>query len=185
MGKLEIMWTSQCWSSLKNMACLLLVAWSFACAPAVDDEETQRFRREFQAFLTYLPSSEDKDSLMEVAIDMDANQRNLLRVSLEAKHAEIIERTRAQEARQQKIRSQFDLRTNAHIKVQQSVQESMNDPNSFEHVSTSYTEHTDHLMVDMHFRMPISPGVTMMHRIQAKVDLEGNVLDGEITRIKE
>ena len=61
----------------------------------------------------------------------------------------------------------------------------MNDPNSFEHVLTSYEDNGDHLMVQMRFRMPIAPGVKALHMIKAKVDLDGNVLDGVISRLKE
>ncbi len=159
---------------------------AYSCAPVVEEQEIKKDMEEFREFLELVPMpTVEKDSLVQVAATMDSMGRKGLITKLDSKYAEAIALHREREARNLRIRNQFNPRTRAHFKVQQSVQESMNDPSGFEHVSTSYTEHPDHLMIDMHFRMPVSRGVTMMHRIVAKVDLEGNVLDGEITRIRE
>ena len=171
---------------MKMIACLLFLLMTVSCTSTVEDTEVKKARREFLELLEIIPEKKyTKDSLTKEFEKLAAEDRTLLVVDLRTIYSVEIERQKQLEARLQKIRDQFDLRTGAHIKTQFSVQQSIYNPDSFEHESTSYKDMGDHLMVEMKFRMLVAPGVKGLHQIVAKVDLEGNVLDGEITRLKE
>ena len=52
----------------------------------------------------------------------------------------------------------------------------MNDPSSFEHVKTTYTDNGTYLTVYMVFRGKNAFNAIVVNEITAKVDLEGNVI---------
>lgn len=56
------------------------------------------------------------------------------------------------------------------------VKGSMNDPASYEHVSTVYFDQKDHLVVITKFRGKNAFNATVTHYVKAKVDLNGQVL---------
>ena len=52
----------------------------------------------------------------------------------------------------------------------------MNDPKSFEHIETTYTDKGDYLLVYMKFRGKNSFGAKVLQTAIGTVDLNGNVL---------
>ena len=53
----------------------------------------------------------------------------------------------------------------------------MNDPNSYEHAETRYSDKGDHLIVSTTFRGKNAFGGVVKNMVIAKVDLNGNVIE--------
>ena len=56
----------------------------------------------------------------------------------------------------------------------------MNDPSSFDHIKTTYSDKGNYLLVQMKFRGKNSFGAKIIEVVTAKVDLEGNILSLDI-----
>ena len=82
-----------------------------------------------------------------------------------------------QDSRDKYIKRAFSSRDSSHGGLTKWVKENMNDPDSYEHVSTSYVDMGDHLVINMTFRGKNMSGDGVEDFIKAKVDLEGNVLE--------
>ena len=57
------------------------------------------------------------------------------------------------------------------------IKASMKDPDSYQHVETSYWDMRDHLVVRQTFRGRNAFGGMMVNTVKAKVDLDGKVLE--------
>lgn len=53
----------------------------------------------------------------------------------------------------------------------------MNDPKSFEHVETRYTDYTTYLVVEETFRGKNAFGGVVKQTIKAKIDLDGSIFE--------
>ena len=82
-----------------------------------------------------------------------------------------------QDSRDKYIKRAFSSRDSSHGGLTKWVKKNMNDPDSYEHVSTSYVDMGDHLVINMTFRGKNMSGDVVEDFIKAKVDLEGNVLE--------
>ena len=82
-----------------------------------------------------------------------------------------------QDSRDKYVKRTFSSRDSSHGGLTKWVKENMNDPDSYEHVSTSYADMGDHLVINMTFRGKNMSGDVVEDFIKAKVDLEGNVLE--------
>ena len=82
-----------------------------------------------------------------------------------------------QDSRDKYIKRAFSSRDSSHGGLTKWVKENMNYPDSYEHVSTSYVDMSDHLVINMTFRGKNMSGDVVENFIKAKVDLEGNVLE--------
>lgn len=74
------------------------------------------------------------------------------------------------------INRQFSPYDHSHRKLKEYLKNNMNDPSTFEHVETTYTDKGSYLYIYMKFRGSNSFGATVLSTIRAKVDLEGNIL---------
>ena len=79
-------------------------------------------------------------------------------------------------ARKEKILKQFSSWDNSHRNLKRWIKDNMNDPKSFEHVKTTYTDKGDYLLVYMNYRGKNAFGATVLQTTIAKVDLDGNIL---------
>lgn len=79
-------------------------------------------------------------------------------------------------ARKEKILKQFSSWDNSHKNLKRWIKDNMNDPKSFEHVKTTYTDKGDYLLIYMNYRGKNSFGATVLQTTIAKVDLDGNIL---------
>jgi cytoskeletal protein RodZ len=79
--------------------------------------------------------------------------------------------------REEAIQKQFNSWDGSHIKLVFYVKDNMNDPDSFEHISTSYWDKGSFLVVSMKYRGNNKFGAKVINYIKAKVDLEGNILE--------
>ena len=82
-----------------------------------------------------------------------------------------------QDSRDKYIKRAFSSRDSSHGGLTKWVKENMNDPDSYEHVSTSYVDMGEHLVINMTFRGKNMSGDVVEDFIKAKVDIEGNVLE--------
>ena len=80
-------------------------------------------------------------------------------------------------SREQKIERQFSGWDGSHETLTEKVKARMNDADSFEHIATTYTEEEDHLLVKMRFRGKNAFGGKIINTVNAKVDMDGNVIE--------
>ena len=78
-------------------------------------------------------------------------------------------------ARTELVEKQFS-RDGSHRGVTKAIKDSMNDPASYAHDQTHYTDYGDHLIVITAFRGKNAFGGVVRQSVMAKVDLEGNVI---------
>lgn len=76
-------------------------------------------------------------------------------------------------ARTEMIEKQFSAWDGSHIKLTRLIKDSMNDPDSYEHVETKYWDIKDHLIVNTTFRGKNAFGGTVKNTVKAKVSLDG------------
>lgn len=88
----------------------------------------------------------------------------------------IAEANRAEE-RTKLIEKHFSAWDGSHRGLTKLIKAGMNDPNSYEHVETSYVDKGDYLIVKTTFRGKNAFGGVVTNWVQAKVDLDGNVLE--------
>lgn len=79
--------------------------------------------------------------------------------------------------RQKSIKSQFSSWDGSHRNLERLIKKSMNDPDSYEHDSTSYLDRKDHLLVQTSFRGKNAFGGVVKNTVIAIVDLNGNILE--------
>lgn len=92
-------------------------------------------------------------------------------------------RTAAYEAkkdRKAKVDAQFSAWDGSHRGVTAYIKEHMNDPDSYEHVSTRFVDKGDFITVMTQFRGKNAFGGKVLNTAVAKVDFEGNVLSLEM-----
>lgn len=94
----------------------------------------------------------------------------------EARRHERMQRA-ANPPREDRIRRSFSLWNGSHRGVTDYIKKVMNDPKSYEHIETSYSDRDDHLIVKTRFRGRNAFGGMVVNTIVAKTDLDGNVLD--------
>lgn len=79
-------------------------------------------------------------------------------------------------ARKEKILKQFSSWDGSHSNLKKWVKNNMNDPKSFEHIETTYTDKGDYLLVYMKYRGKNAFGAKVLQTVIGTVDLNGNVL---------
>ena len=75
------------------------------------------------------------------------------------------------------IEQQFSAWDGSHRSLTKLIKESMNDPDSYDHVETVYWDKGDHLIVRTTFRGKNAFGGVVKNWVKAKVDLNGNVIE--------
>ena len=80
-------------------------------------------------------------------------------------------------ARTEMIEKQFSAWDGSHIKLTRLIKDSMNDPDSYEHVETKYWDMKDHLIVNTTFRGKNAFGGTVKNTVKAKVSLDGENIE--------
>ncbi|EKT3966457.1 hypothetical protein NTJ12_001519 [Flavobacterium psychrophilum] len=74
------------------------------------------------------------------------------------------------------IQRQFAGFSGANNYVEDAIKEIMNDPDSYEHIKTTYTDKGSYIIVYTKFRGTNSFGAKIIQNATAKVDIDGNVL---------
>ena len=79
--------------------------------------------------------------------------------------------------RKEEIEKQFSSWDGAHIGLTRIIKESMNDPDSYEHIETRFADKGDYILVITQFRGKNAFGGKVVNIIKAKVDFDGNVIE--------
>lgn len=74
------------------------------------------------------------------------------------------------------IEKQFSAWDGSHRNLEKAIKASMNDPASYEHVKTTYTDLGEFLIVKTVFRGKNAFGGTITNTVSAKVGMDGNVI---------
>ena len=81
------------------------------------------------------------------------------------------------QARREKIESQFSAWDGSHRSLERLIEQGMHDPDSYEHVETTYSDRGSHLIVRTVFRGSNGFGATVRDSMTAKVSLNGQILE--------
>lgn len=84
------------------------------------------------------------------------------------------------ELRQERIELQFSAWDGSHRNLVERVKSAMNDPDSFEHVDTTYIDRRDDLFLRMKFRGSNTFGGKVLNEVMASADLDGKILSVEM-----
>lgn len=79
-----------------------------------------------------------------------------------------------QKARETLISKQFSAWNGEHIKLTRIIKDSMNDPDSFEHIESKYWDEGDHLIIIESFRGKNAFWGIVKNSVKAKVSIDGN-----------
>ncbi len=83
----------------------------------------------------------------------------------------------AEEVRKEKIEKHFSPWDGSHKGLERLVKENLNDPESYDHIKTTYWDKKDKLRVRMEYRARNGFGGMVVGFVLADVDLEGNVIE--------
>lgn len=86
------------------------------------------------------------------------------------------EQARRAEERERRIQSQFSMWNGAHRNLESKIKASMNDPRSYRHVRTEWADQGEYVLVRTTFRGKNAFGGTITTTVEARVDLDGNVI---------
>ena len=84
---------------------------------------------------------------------------------------------KAAEATKERIKSQFSAWDGSHRNLERVIKDSMNDPDSYDHVETAYSDRGGYLIVRTTFRGKNAFGAVVKNSVTAKVSLSGRVLE--------
>jgi hypothetical protein len=82
----------------------------------------------------------------------------------------------AAEARKKQIEEQFSVWDGSHRNLEKVIKKAMNDPDSYEHVETIYSDRGDHLVVKTTYRGKNAFGGVVRNYVRAKVGLNGQII---------
>jgi hypothetical protein len=83
---------------------------------------------------------------------------------------------RREKHRSEKIEKQFSAWDGSHINLEYLIKQNMNDPDSYKHDETLYSDNGTDIIVKTTYRGKNAFGVMVRNSTKAKVDLDGNVL---------
>lgn len=83
---------------------------------------------------------------------------------------------RVAEDREKEIETQFSAWDGSHVNLTKMIKESMNDPDSYDHVKTVYWDKGDHLIVLTTFRGKNAFGGIIKNSVRAKIGIHGNII---------
>ena len=119
-----------------------------------------------------------EDYLMRYASDYVKSEKDTYRARiLERQQKEQQEREAVEKAqRKEKIEKMFSAWDGSLYSLVRYIKKSMNDPKSFDHIETRYSDNGTDLTVFMKFRGKNAFGALVINSVMAKVDYEGNVI---------
>lgn len=135
-----------------------------------------------------IPKSENKYSIKYFLIQVDQNFNKKFEMTDEQTMSNAVVETEKQKQadaatsvqRKKTIESQFNSRDGSHKNLTIAIKNDMNDPSSYEHVSTKYFDLGDHLKVVTEFRGTNSYGAKVKNTAIAQVGIDGHIIDMKI-----
>ena len=140
-----------------------------------------------QGTLTFSRMNIRQDSRLKIFIEdyLTRYASDYVKSEKEAYRARILERQQKEQQerdalekaqRNEKIVKLFSAWDGSLYSLVRYTKESMNDPKSFDHIETRYTDNGTDLTVYMKFRGKNAFGALVINSVMAKVDFEGNVI---------
>lgn len=108
--------------------------------------------------------------LINLKEHLDQRSTYLLEITLEERKEDILKRN-------EQIQSQFSVWDGSHIKLTRLIKESMNDPSTFEHVSSNYTIEGENLIITTTFRGSNAFGAIVKNTVVAKANMDGDIIE--------
>lgn len=135
--------------------------------------------------ICFVPKDENKYSIKYILIQVDAKYDKKFEMVDEQAMAKAVVETQKQEKveaansvqHKKMIEEQFSSWDGSHINLTKAIKKDMNDPNSYEHVSTKYFDLGDHLKVVTEFRGTNSFGAKVKNTVIAQVGLDGHIIE--------
>jgi len=140
---------------------------------AVKVEEDKKAAERRQAEAEAARRAELERQEREAAAAKAARRAELERQEREAAAAE----AKKKEQRKERVEKGFSGWDGSHIALTRLIKESMNDPDSFDHVETVWWDQGDYLIVRTKFRGKNAFGGLVLNWVKPKLDLDGNVLE--------
>lgn len=81
------------------------------------------------------------------------------------------------ERRKKQIKQQFDLWDGSHKKLTKWIKRRMNDPDSYKHAETLYSDKGEYLIIKTTYRGKNAFGGVVVNWVKAKADNEGNIIE--------
>ena len=106
----------------------------------------------------------------------ESNKTNTNSSSSTSKVKEPAKAKTPEELRKERIKKGFSAWDGSHRELEKIIKISMNDPNSYEHVETTYSDKGDYLIVKTTFRGKNAFGGVVKNWVLAKTDLDGNII---------
>ncbi|WP_066838157.1 hypothetical protein [Rufibacter ruber] len=117
-------------------------------------------------------SKTEQDSVLAAKAIQESNQTVLTKRGLEQEQEE---EKRAQ--RDEELGKQFHPYDGSHIVLERYIKANMNNPDSYEHVETTYRDFNKYLLVITRFRGTNAYGGVVTNTIRAKVALNGDIIE--------
>ena len=108
----------------------------------------------------------------------EAEKREQLAISKMPKEKQdSIRLVKAATERSKKIERLFSPFDGSHNKLERYIKKYMKDPESYEHIETTYMDKQDHVLVFTKFRGKNSIGALVINEVTATTDSDGNVIE--------
>lgn len=82
-----------------------------------------------------------------------------------------------QELHEKKVRTQFSSWDGSHRNLERLINDNLNDPDSYEHDRTTFSDQESHIIIRMDYRAKNAFGALVKGHVKAKVDIEGNIIE--------
>jgi hypothetical protein len=115
--------------------------------------------------------------MMIVFHSIQQNEQSGTKTPIASSQMSTIKTETPEEIRKKRISHAFSSWDGSHRGLESTIKKAMNDPNSFEHVQTTYSDNGNYLTVAMVYRGKNLYGGMVKNRVVAKADLDGNVLN--------
>ena len=158
---------------LKYIAVFLILAAGYALVAPKQElkaaerkkAEAEKIKQEQLAYEKLSPAVKDSLRLAKAQEEKIAKQQLAAAAAADEK-----------KARQEKVEAQFSAYDGSNRGVEKAIKERMNDPDSYEHVKTTFNDKGDYITVFTQFRGKNAFGGKVLSTAIAKVDFEGHVL---------
>ncbi len=121
---------------------------------------------------TFFINHDELNNLFLIKLQENADQRVIYIAEVEKQRLED-----EAKARTEMIEKQFSVWDGSHIKLTRLIKDSMNDPDSYEHVETKYLDMKDYLIINTTFRGKNAFGGVVKNTVKAKVSLDGESVE--------
>lgn len=116
--------------------------------------------------------SSERAKIIKEIQEKEEKERAIAEAEQKAKELEEFNKNRAEN-----IEKQFSAYDGSHRGLEKYIKDNMNDPDSYDHIETRFSDKGDYLFVITKFRGANAFGGKVINIVSANVDFEGNVLE--------